>query len=209
MGDGQYQCRCFVERVEDRGLVLFTGQGLARGFARWFNRSPWTHVDWCYRGSIAAEPAMGGALGRPRRGTIGSPSRGRMARSGGRIGVRCLNRTRPPPSVSASALRQESGRARPRRVACWSDRRGRRRLGRRSARNLGEPMDGELVAEASSVPAFWTTLPAAAKRRAPTGRGISMPVWPRAEKRLRPGPRTGPARCRSRGRLEGISPQPA
>ena len=131
-------------------LVLFTGQGLARGLARWFNRSPWTHVGLVLRRPDAAEPLLWEALcGGPHRGTIAAPLAVRMTRSLGRISVRCLNR----PLAAAQcqrldALRQEvAGRARDRGLF---DLIGAADDGWVGARrdNLGEPMDGELVAEA-------------------------------------------------------------
>ena len=131
-------------------LVLFTGQGLARGLARLFNRSPWTHVGLVLRRPDAAEPLLWEALcGGPHRGTIAAPLAVRMTRSLGRISVRCLNR----PLAAAQcqrldALRQEvAGRARDRGLF---DLIGAADDGWVGARrdNLGEPMDGELVAEA-------------------------------------------------------------
>jgi hypothetical protein len=131
-------------------LVLFTGEGLARGLARWFNRSPWTHVGLVLRGHDAAEPLLWEALcGGPRRGTIAAPLAVRMARSRGRINVRCLNRPLATTQCQRlEALRQE--------VAERGRARGLFDLigaaddgwvgGRRD--NLGEPTDGELVAEA-------------------------------------------------------------
>ena len=51
---------------------------------------------------------MGGALGRTAPGTIAAPLAGRMARSGGRISVRCLNRPLAPTQCQRlEALRQE------------------------------------------------------------------------------------------------------
>jgi hypothetical protein len=131
-------------------LVLFTGQGLARGLARWFNRSPWTHVGLVLSGPVAAEPLLWEALwGGPRRGTIAAPLAVRMAGSGGRISVRCLNRPLAPTQCQRlEALRQEvAERARAR--GLW-DLMGAADDGWVGTRreNLGEPMDGELVAEA-------------------------------------------------------------
>ena len=131
-------------------LVLFTGQGLARGFARWFNRSPWTHVGLVLRGPITAEPLLWEALwGGPRRGTIAASLAVRMARSGGRISVRCLNRPLAPTQCQRlEALRQEvAERARARGLLDLIGAADDGWVGARRE-NLGEPMDGELVAEA-------------------------------------------------------------
>jgi hypothetical protein len=131
-------------------LVLFTGQDLARGLARWLNRSPWTHVGLVLSGPVAAEPLLWEALcGGPRRGTIAAPLAVRMARSRGRISVRCLNRPLAPTQCQRlEALRQEvAERARARGLL---DLIGAADDGWVGARrdNLGEPTDGELVAEA-------------------------------------------------------------
>jgi hypothetical protein len=131
-------------------LVLFTGQGLARGLARWFNRSPWTHVGLVLRRPDAAEPLLWEALcGGPHRGTIAAPLAVWMTRSLGRISVRCLNRPLAATQCQRlDALRQEvAGRARDRGLF---DLIGAADDGWVGARrdNLGEPMDGELVAEA-------------------------------------------------------------
>ena len=98
-----------VSGLKTGDLVLFTGQGLARGFARWFNRSPWTHVGLVLRGSVAAEPLLWEALwGGPRRGTIAASLAVRMARSGGWISVRCLNKPLATTQCQRlEALRQE------------------------------------------------------------------------------------------------------
>jgi hypothetical protein len=131
-------------------IVLFTGQGMARGLARWFNRSPWTHVGLVLRAPDAAEPLLWEALcGGPRRGTLAAPLARRIARARGRISARCLNR----PLASAQCQRLETlqrevaERARPRGLF---DLIGAADDGWVGARrdNLGEPMDGELVAEA-------------------------------------------------------------
>ena len=131
-------------------LVLFTGEGLARGLARWFNRSPWTHVGLVLRWPNAAEPLLWEApCGGPRRGTIAAPLAVRMARARGRISARCLNRPLPASQCERlAALRQEvAERVRPRPLF---DLIGAAEDGWVGARrdNLGEPMDGELVAEA-------------------------------------------------------------
>jgi hypothetical protein len=131
-------------------LVLFTGQGLARGLARWFNRSPWTHVGLVLRAPDAAEPLLWEALvGGPRRGTIAAPLAARVARARGRISVRCLNRPLAASQCELlEALRREvTERGRPRGLF---DLIGAAEDGWVGARrdNLGEPMDGELVAEA-------------------------------------------------------------
>jgi hypothetical protein len=131
-------------------LVLFTGQGLARGLARWFNRSPWTHVGLVLRAPDAAQPLLWEALvGGPGRGTIAAPLAVRMARARGRTSVRCLNRPLGASQCERlEALRQEvTERARPRSLF---DLIGAAEDGWVGARrdNLGEPTDGELVAEA-------------------------------------------------------------
>lgn len=131
-------------------LVLFTGQGLARGLARWFNRSPWTHVGLVLREPDAAEPLLWeAACGGPHRGTFAVPLSVRMARSRGRISVRCLNRPLAATQRQRlEALRQEVvNRARARGLF---DLIGAADDGWVGARrdNLGDPMDGELVAEA-------------------------------------------------------------
>lgn len=131
-------------------LVLFTGHGLARGLARWFTRSPWTHVVLVLRESDAAEPLLWEAVcGGPRRGTLAAPLAVRMARSGGRISVRCLDRPLATTQCQRlEALRHEvAERARARGLL---DLIGAADDGWVGARrdNLGEPMDGELVAEA-------------------------------------------------------------
>lgn len=131
-------------------LVLFTGQGLARGLARWFNRSPWTHVGLVLREPDPAAPLLWeAACGGPSRGTLAAPLSVRMARSRGRISVRCLNRPLAADQCQRlEALRHEV-----------AERGGARGLfdligaaddGWVGARrdNLGDPMDGELVAEA-------------------------------------------------------------
>lgn len=131
-------------------IVLFTGRGLARGLARWFSRSPWTHVGLVLRAPAAAEPLLWEALcGGPRRGTIAAPLAVRMARARDRISVRCLNRPLAASQCERlEALRQEvTERARPRGLF---DLIGAAEDGWVGARrdNLGEPTDGELVAEA-------------------------------------------------------------
>ena len=131
-------------------LVLFTGQGLARGLARWFSRSAWTHVGLVLRAPDAAEPLLWEALcGGSRRGTIAAPLAVRMARARDRISVRCLNRPLAASQCERlEALRQEvTERARPRGLF---DLIGAAEDGWVGARrdNLGEPTDGELVAEA-------------------------------------------------------------
>jgi hypothetical protein len=137
-------------RLKTGDLMLFTGQGLARGLARWFNRSPWTHVGLVLRESEAAESLLWEAVcGGPRRGTLATPLLERISRSRGKVSVRCLNR----PLAAAQcqrieALRQEvAGRARARGLF---DLIGAAEDGWVGARrdNLGDPTDGELVAEA-------------------------------------------------------------
>ena len=130
--------------------MLLTGQGLARGFARWFTRSPWTHVGLVLREDEAAEPLLWEAVcGGPHRGSLAAPLSVRMARSRGRISVRCLNRPLAATQCQRlEGLRQEvAERARARGLF---DLIGAAEDGWVGARrdNLGEPMDGELVAEA-------------------------------------------------------------
>ena len=131
-------------------LVLFTGQSLARGLVKWFRRSPWTHVGLVLRGPDDPEPLLWEAACQgPDRGTLVARLAGRMAGFRGRISVRCLNR----PLAAAQcqrleALRQEiTDRARRRGLI---DLIGAAEDGWLGARqdNLGEPTDGELVAEA-------------------------------------------------------------
>lgn len=131
-------------------VVLFAGRGLARGLARWFSRSPWTHVGLVLRDADAAEPLLWEAVcGGPRRGTRVTALSERIAQSRGRVSVRCLNR----PLAAAQcqrleALRQEvPGRARARGLLDLIGAADDGWIGA-ERRNLGDPMDGELVAEA-------------------------------------------------------------
>jgi hypothetical protein len=131
-------------------IVLFTGQGLARGLARWFNRSPWAHVGLVLRAPDAAEPLLWEALcAAPRRGTLASPLALRIARARGRISARCLNRPLAPAQCQRleTLQREVAERARPRGLF---DLIGAADDGWVGARrdNLGELTDGELVAEA-------------------------------------------------------------
>ena len=131
-------------------LVLFTGQSPGRGLSRWFNRSPWTHVGLVLRGPDDTGLLLWEALcGGPRRGTIAAPLAVRVARSRGRISVRCLNRPLAATQCqSLAALRHEvAERARARDLF---DLIGAADDGWVGARrdNLGDPTDGELVAEA-------------------------------------------------------------
>ena len=191
-------------------LVLFTGQGLARGLARWFNRSPWTHVGLVLRGPDRCRaPAVGGAVRRA------APGHDRGARSPCAWPDRAAGSARavstgrsPPPRASAS---RHCGRRWPSAPAPRGlfDLIGAADDGWVGARrdNLGEPMDGELVAEAYQRIGLLDDIARGGK--AP---GAYRPwhfcaqPWPRAEERLCPRPRTGPARCRPRGRLAWDQP---
>jgi hypothetical protein len=131
-------------------IVLFAGHGLARGLITWLRRSPWTHVGLVLREPETAEPLLweAGCEGR-RRGTLVVRLAARMAGFRGRVGVRCLNRALASPQCERlEALRRE-----------LADRLARRGLldligaaedGWLGARPevLGDPTDGELVAEA-------------------------------------------------------------
>jgi hypothetical protein len=131
-------------------LVLFTGQGLARGLFRWLGRGSWRHVGLVLRGPEDAEPLLWeAACEGPRRGTSVLRLAVRMAAFHGRISVRCLNR----PLAGAQCQRLEALRremaARPR-ARGLLDLMGAADDGWLGARrdNLGEPTDAELVAEA-------------------------------------------------------------
>jgi hypothetical protein len=131
-------------------IVLFAGHGLARGLITWLRRSPWTHVGLVLREPETAEPLLweAGCEG-PRRGTSVVRLAARMAGFRGRVSVRCLNRALAAPQCERlEALRRE-----------LADRLARRGLldligaaedGWLGARPevLGDPTDGELVAEA-------------------------------------------------------------
>jgi hypothetical protein len=139
-----------LSRLKTGDLVLFTGQALARGLARWCNRSPWTHVGLVLSGPLNAEPLLWEALrSGPPRGTIASPLAVRMARSRGRISVRCLNRPLARTQCQRlEALRQEvAERVRTRGLFDLIGAADDGWVGTRRE-HLGEPMDGELVAEA-------------------------------------------------------------
>ena len=131
-------------------LVLFAGQGLGSGLRKWLHRSPWTHVGLVLREADAAEPLLweAGSEG-PRRGAFVMRLAARTARFHGRISVRCLNR-------ALAATQCERLEALRRELADRSTKRGLLDLmgaaddGWLGARPeiLGDPMDGELVAEA-------------------------------------------------------------
>jgi hypothetical protein len=131
-------------------LVLFTGQGLARGLSRWLGRSPWRHVALVLRAPEDGEPLLWEAVSEgPRRGTLVVRLAVRMAAFRGRMSVRCLNQ----PLASAQCQRLEALRRelaeRPR-ARGLLDLMGAADDGWLGARrdNLGEPTDAELVAEA-------------------------------------------------------------
>jgi hypothetical protein len=131
-------------------IVLFIRPGLARGLARWFNRSPWAHVGLVLRRPDAAEPLLWEALcGGPRRGTIAAPLARRMAQARGLISVRCLNRPLAPVQCQRlEALQREVvERARPRGLFDLIGAADDGWVGTRRD-HLGDPTDGELVAEA-------------------------------------------------------------
>jgi hypothetical protein len=131
-------------------LVLFTGQGPARGLFKWFRRPAWTHVGLVLRGADDSEPLLWeAACEGPRRGTLVVRLARRMTGFRGRMSVRCLNR----PLASAQcqrldALRQEM--AQRSRARGLLDLMGAADDGWLGARrdNLGDPTDAELVAEA-------------------------------------------------------------
>jgi hypothetical protein len=139
-----------LNRLKTGDLVLFTGHGLASGLRKWFSRSPWTHVGLVLRAPDTAEPLLweAGCAG-PRRGALVVRLAARMTAFPGRIGVRCLNRA----LAAAQCNRLEALR---REVAGRSAKRGLLDLmaaaddGWLGARPeiLGDPTDGELVAEA-------------------------------------------------------------
>jgi hypothetical protein len=139
-----------LNRLKTGDLVLFTGQGSASSLLRWFSRSSWTHVGLVLRTPDAAEPLLWEAdCAGPRRGALVVRLAARMAEFPGRIGVRCLNRA----LAAAQCERLEALR---REVAGRSAKRGLLDLmgaaddGWLGARPeiLGDPTDGELVAEA-------------------------------------------------------------
>ena len=202
-----------LSELKTGDLVLFTGQGLARGLAQWFNRSPGRTSAWCCAGPRTPSPCCGR---RCAAGRAGARSRRRlsvrMARSRGRISARCLNR----PLAAAQcqrleALRQEvAERARPRGlldlIGAADDgwvggqaRQSRRADGRRAG---GRSLPAHRPAGRHRPRRQGAgRLPAVAFLRAP---------WSRAEERLRPRP--GAASCAMPSRAvgwSGISPQPA
>lgn len=130
-------------------LVLFTGQGLARGLFKWFGRTAWMHVGLVLRGPEDTEPLLWeAACEGPRRGTFVVRLAVRMAEFRGRMSARCLDR---PLAVAQyrglEALRQEMAeRARPRGLLDLMGAADDGWLGTRRD-NLGDPTDAELVAE--------------------------------------------------------------
>jgi hypothetical protein len=131
-------------------LVLFTGQGLTRGLFKWFGRAAGTHVGLVLRGPEDTEPLLWEAgFEGPRRGTLVGRLAVRMAGFHGRISVRCLNRPLAAAQCErlAAMRREVAERARGRGLL---DIIGAAEDGWLGARrdNLGDPTDGELVAEA-------------------------------------------------------------
>jgi hypothetical protein len=142
--------RTLLDVLKTGDLVLFTGQGPARGLFKWFRRPAWTHVGLVLRGPEDSEPLLWEAIREgPRRGTLVVRLAGRMTGFRGRMSVRCLNR----PLASAQcqrldALRQEmAGRSRARGLLDLMGAADDGWLGARRD-NLGVPTDAELVAEA-------------------------------------------------------------
>lgn len=130
-------------------LVLFTGQGLARGLFRWFGRTAWMHVGLVVRAPDDPEPLLweAGCEG-PRRGTSVVRVAVRLAAFRGKMSARCLDR----PLAGAQhrgleALRQEMAeRTRPRGLLDLMGAADDGWLGTRRD-ILGDPTDAELVAE--------------------------------------------------------------
>ena len=129
-------------------IVLFGGRGLTHGLARWFGRSPWSHVAMVLRAGDDAEPLLWEAVcAGPHRGTAVVRLAARIAGFRGRVSARCLNRA----LAAAQCERLEALR---RELAARVAKRGLIDLmgaaddGWLGARPdmLGEPMDGELVA---------------------------------------------------------------
>ena len=139
-----------LNRLKTGDLVLFAGHGLASSLRKWLGRSPWTHVGLVLREPDAAEPLLweSGRAG-PRRGAFVTRLAARMAEFPGRIGVRCLNRALAAAQCDRlEALRRElAGRSAKRGLL---DLMGAADDGWLGARPeiLGDPTDGELVAEA-------------------------------------------------------------
>ena len=131
-------------------LVLFTGQGLARGLFRCLGRSSWRHVGLVLRGPEDAEPLLWeAACEGPRRVTSVVRLAVRMAAFHGRMSVRCLNRPLAGAQCQRLEVLREEIAARPR-ARGLLDLMGAADDGWVGARrdNLGEPTDAELVAEA-------------------------------------------------------------
>jgi hypothetical protein len=129
-------------------IVLFAGRGLTHGLARWFGRTPWSHVAMVLRTSDDAEPRLWEVIrAGAHRGTGVVRLAARIAAFRGRVSVRCLNR-----ALAVGQCERLDGL--------------RRELDERAARRglidlmgaaddgwlgagpdmLGDPMDGELVA---------------------------------------------------------------
>lgn len=139
-----------LDALKTGDLVLFAGRGLTHGLAWWFKRSPWRHVGLVLRRTDDAEPLLWeAACGGLRRGTLLSPLAARTVGSRSGIGVRCLNRPLAPLQCQRlEAFRQEAAaRARARGLFDLIGAAEDGWLGGRRD-NLGDPMDGELVAEA-------------------------------------------------------------
>jgi hypothetical protein len=142
--------RTLLDVLKTGDLVLFSGEGPARGLFKWFGRPAWMHVGLVLRGPEDSEPLLWEAAREgPRPGTLVVRLAQRMAGFRGRMSVRCLNR----PLASAQcqrldALRREMA-ARPR-ARGLLDLMGAAEDGWLGARrdNLGDPTDAELVAEA-------------------------------------------------------------
>ena len=131
-------------------IVLFAGYGLARGLLKWLRRSPWTHVGLVLHDPDTAEPLLweAGCQG-PRRGALVVRLGARVAGFRGRVSVRCLNRALAAPQCERlEALRRELADRLAKRGLL--DLMGAAEDGWLGARPevLGDPTDGELVAEA-------------------------------------------------------------
>lgn len=129
-------------------IVLFAGRGLTHGLARWFGRSPWSHVAMVLRAGDDAEPLLWEAVcAGPHRGTAVVRLAARIAGFRGRVSARCLNRA----LAAAQCERLEALR---RELAARVAKRGLIDLMGAADDGwlgagpdmLGEPMDGELVA---------------------------------------------------------------
>jgi hypothetical protein len=139
-----------LNRLKTGDLVLFPGRGLASSLLKCFGRSPWTHVGLVLREPDAPEPLLWEAGGAgPRRGAPVVRLAARMAELPGRIGVRCLNRALAAAQCERlEALRREvAGRSARRNLLDLMGAADDGWLGARPEM-LGDPTDGELVAEA-------------------------------------------------------------